>query len=286
MLVLSITAAGALLLLGYGKYRLHKFKSNNKVLEKHIAERTQQMESIVEELSFSKQALLERNLVQQRLLTAIGHDIKSPLKFLEMVSRQYLEKLKVGEGDRTTSIRVTSILQESSYRLYLLTDNLLQYLKLYANDGAITLEKVSLRPLVEEKCILFKDIAESSENKILNKVSDDLCVKSDITLLRVILHNLFDNATKVTRGGLITIEGLALGDKVSLRVSDTGPGMMESLVDWCNNKEIESGKIITGGMGLIIVKELANLINSTLRVSSQPAKGTVIELTLPEVPCS
>ena len=286
LLILPITATGVLLLIGYGKYRLHKFKSNNKVLEKHIAERTRQMESTVEELNHSRQALLERNLVQQRLLTAISHDIKSPLKFLEMVSRQYLEKLKVGEGDRATSIRVTSILQEGSYRLYLLTDNLLQYLKLYANDGAITIEKVHLRSLVEEKCILFKDIAESGANQILNKVPDDLCVEGDITLLRVILHNLFDNATKVTQEGLIEIEALVIENQVSLRVSDTGPGMMESLVDWCNNKEVESGRVMTGGMGLIIVKELVNLINSTIRVSSQPSKGTVIELTLPSVPCS
>jgi signal transduction histidine kinase len=280
-----VVVTGIFLLWVYVRFRLREIKNNNFLLERRIAERTREMESVIDELNHFKQALLERNLVQQRLLTAISHDIKSPLRFLEMVSRQYLEKLKAGEGDRTSSIRVASILQEGSYRLFLLTDNLLEYLKLYAHEGAITMEKVPLYSLVEEKRILFMDIAATSQNEILNRVPDDLCVKSDITLLRVILHNLLDNATKVTRDGQITIEGEAIIDQVSLTVKDTGPGMTESLVNWCNNRDAGSERMTIAGTGLLIVKELISLINGKLNVSSKPGNGTVIELILPKESC-
>ncbi len=281
-----VVAVAVIFLLGvYVRLRLRTIKNNNLLLERRIAERTREMESVIDELSHFKQALLKRNLVQQRLLTAISHDIKSPLRFLEMVSRQHLEKLKAGEGDRASSLRVAGILQEGSYRLFLLTDNLLEYLKLYAHEGAITMEKLRLYTLVEEKRILFADIAASGENQILNNMPDNLCVKSDITLLRVILHNLLDNATKVTRSGEIIIEAEAIHDEVSLSVSDTGPGMIESLVDWCNNKDAGSENTRTGGTGLIIVKELINLINGRLYVSSNPGNGTVIQLILPKTSC-
>jgi signal transduction histidine kinase len=266
----------------YARRRLSKIKNNNLVLEKRIAERTREMEFMLNELIISKHELLERNRIQQRLLTAISHDIKSPLKFLEMVARQFLENLKNGADDRATSVRVAGLLQEGSYRLYLLTDNLLQYLKLYSTEGIIVTQPVHLHSLVEEKRTLFADIAASGGNKIRNQISSDLEVNSDVTLLNVILHNLLDNAVKVTKDGLIIIDGKINESNVIIQVSDTGAGMRAHLVEWCNDtQQLRSNVGVTGGLGLIIVKELVHLIGGKLEVRSQPGNGTVIQLVLP-----
>ena len=266
----------------YAMLRLSKIKNNNLVLEKRIAERTREMEFMLNELIISKHELLERNRIQQRLLTAISHDIKSPLKFLEMVARQFLENLKNGAGDRATSVRVAGLLQEGSYRLYLLTDNLLQYLKLYSTEGIIVTQPIHLYSLVEEKRALFADIAASGGNEIRNQISSDLEVKSDVTLLNVILHNLLDNAVKVTKDGLIIIDGEINESNVIIQVSDTGAGMRAHLVEWCNDtQQFRSNVGVTGGLGLIIVKELVHLIGGKLEVRSQPGNGTVIQIVLP-----
>lgn len=280
-----IAAIGLFLLWGFLKLRVHHFRRSNLLLEKKIAGRTKQMQSMLQELTLSREALEERNRVQQRLLTAISHDIKSPLMFQEMVARQFLENLRKGEGERATSIKVAELLQEGSYRLFLLTENLLQYLKLYANGEAIRMEPVYLFSLVDEKRRLFADIAASKGNYIMNRMPDDLFVESDETLLSVILHNLLDNALKVTTDGEVFIDGEEQQDHVIIRVSDTGAGMRQHLVEWCNDSSPTDSNVgITGGMGLLIVKELVHWIGGTLKVNSEQGKGTLIQLILPVGP--
>lgn len=270
------------LLWSFVKLRVRHFKRSNLILERKIADRTTEMQSMLLELTLSREALEERNRVQQRLLTAISHDIKSPLIFLEMVARQFLENLKKGQHDVNTSLRVAGLLQEGSYRLFLLTDNLLRYLKLYASGGGIRRKPVYLFRLVDEKCRLFADIAASKGNHLTNRMPDDLYVESDETLLTVILHNLLDNALKVTTDGEVIINGEEQEEYIIIRVSDTGAGMRPHLVEWCNDSNsTDSNTEMTGGMGLIIVKELVYLIGGTLKASSEQGKGTVIQLLLP-----
>ena len=252
-----------------------------------MSEKIEEIQSILLELSISKQALLKRNLVQQRLLTVISHDIKSPLIFLEMAARQFLKNLKSGTSDRVDSIKVAGLLQEGSYRLCLLIDNLLHYLKIYSREGAINIESVNLYELVNEKCRLFADIAASDGNQIVNCMPPDLYVKSDITSLNVILHNLLDNATKVTRDGQIKIGGELAGEYIHMRISDTGSGMAHHLIEWCNDIQRPfSGSGLTGGLGLVIVKELVDLIGGKLQVTSEPGNGTLINISLPVISIS
>ena len=280
-----IAAIGLFLIWAIVKFRVHHFKRSNLVLEEKIAARTKEIQSMLQELTFSRQALEARNKVQQRLLTAISHDIKSPLMFQELVARQYLENLRKGQGDMDMSLRVAELLQEGSYRLFLLTDNLLQYLKLYANGGIIHTKPVGLFGLADEKCRLFVDIAVSKGNHLTNAMPDDLYVRSDETLLSVILHNLLDNALKVTTDGKVIVDGEEQQEYIIIRVSDTGAGMRPQLIEWCNdNNPTDSNTEMTGGMGLIIVKELVQMIGGTLQVSSEAGKGTVIQLMLPVEP--
>lgn len=280
-----IAVIGLLLLWGFLKLRVHHFKRSNLILEKKIPGRTKQMQSMLQELTLSREALEERNRVQQRLLTAISHDIKSPLMFQEMVARQFLENLRKGQDDMATSVKVAELLQEGSYRLLLLTDNLVQYLKLYANGESIHSKPVHIFSLVDDKRRIFAEIAASKGNYITNRIPDDLYVESDDTLLSVILHNLLDNALKVTTDGEVFIDGEEQQDHVIIRVSDTGAGMRQHLVEWCNdNSPTDSNIGITGGMGLLIVKELVHWIGGTLKVNSEQGKGTLIQLMLPVGP--
>ncbi len=252
-----------------------------------MSEKIEEMQSILPELSISQQVLVKKNLVLQRLLTAISHDIKSPLVFLEMAARQFFKNLKSGTSDRVDSIKVAGLLQEGSYRLCLLTDNLLHYLKIYSREGAINIESVNLYELVNEKCRLFADIAASDGNQIVNSIPPDLYVKSDITSLKVILHNLLDNATKVTRDGQIKIGGELNGEYIHMRISDTGSGMAHHLIEWCNDIQGPfSGSGLTGGLGLVIVKELVDLIGGKLQVTSEPGNGTLINISLPVISIS
>lgn len=205
--------------------------------------------------------------------------------FQEMVARQFLENLRKGQDDMATSVKVAELLQEGSYRLLLLTDNLVQYLKLYANGESIHSKPVHIFSLVDDKRRIFAEIAASKGNYITNRIPDDLYVESDDTLLSVILHNLLDNALKVTTDGEVFIDGEEQQDHVIIRVSDTGAGMRQHLVEWCNdNSPTDSNIGITGGMGLLIVKELVHWIGGTLKVNSEQGKGTLIQLMLPVGP--
>jgi signal transduction histidine kinase len=105
-------------------------------------------------------------------------------------------------------------------------------------------------------------------------------------LLNVIIHNLLDNATKVTRKGSIRIFAQAINNEIQIIIEDTGPGMIPEIVDWCNDPDVikQEGNenTIPMGLGLLIVKELLASIDGKLRVESNPGKGTRMMLVFRE----
>ncbi len=187
------------------------------------------------------------------------------------------------EGDDPYDVHKNAqMLYEAGYRMYYLTDNLLQYIKLSGRDKHIVLEAVDLAAVVGEKVAIFRDIAASQQTTVINDIPPGVKVRSNFRLLGVIIHNLLDNAVKVTYEGQIRLL-VVPGDTVRIVIEDTGIGMHPDMVSWCN-AVFTDGHPPHGttaghsGFGLVIIKELLALMGGRLWVSSSHEKGTRIEL--------
>lgn len=220
------------------------------------------------------QKQLESEFMHQKLLLAsISHDIKSPLRFL-MTTTGRLAKT----NPDLPTIRAIS---QSSYRLYHYMKNLLEYTQFRYRNTRITFNYLDVHELVAQKFAIFIGDAESSGNKFLNSVPPGVILKNNVQLLSIVLHNLIDNANKMTNSGTIEVTHQDYRDSVHLIVKDTGPGMDPAIIAWMNSSEKLPGEDLdpdSFGMGLVIVKEVSALIHARLFVQPNETQGVAVSI--------
>ncbi|NML22040.1 GHKL domain-containing protein [Pseudoflavitalea sp. G-6-1-2] len=268
----------------YMRIKLGYIKRKNAQLEEKIDERTQALQTTLNELQQSEESLRKQTRIQHRLITAISHDIKTPLKFLTDIARRAYQS-KPEELGADELRRSAHLIYDSGHRMYHLTDNLLQFIRLNSEDRKFNFDTISLYDLVQSKLQLFREIAADQSTSIENRIVAPFSMMNNHHLLGIVLHNLIDNAVKATYNGSIRIDAERDEQEIIIRVEDTGFGMNDEMKQWCNDESTIKGNASAGstGFGLIIVKDLVELMHGIIRVSSQENKGTLIELHFPDL---
>lgn len=271
-----------LLIFIYIKIRLQVIKRNNRQLEIRIARRTQKLSQTLRALELSEQELRHQTQIQEMLIAAISHDIKSPIRYL-LLSAQKMHHFIVNKKYDSLPV-FNSGIQETTSKIYNTVDNLLNYISVQMKKGKVLSEEFDLYDLVEEKIKLFENIAAINNTVIVNNLNKQSIVLCNRALLAVVVHNLIDNAVKFTANGRITINSEHPDEFSYLTIEDTGTGLSDELIQWLNNNDKRNINIDTAeghmGMGLVIVKELLFAIKSNLSVATNNDGGTIIKLTL------
>lgn len=264
--------------------RTQYIKRKNIQLEQLIREQTAELQIALTDLQQSQQELMRQADWQQKMLAVLSHDIKAPLKYL-MYTADYIQRGLEQEGNSAYAEHSQAV-NEYTRRLYHTMDNLLQYIQTQLKEGQVSFQSVDAWKLVEDKKSIFDDIARRVNTVIENKIIPGVSFYSNQQLLAVMIHNLIDNAIKVTENGTVTIEAGNGHSRAYIRVSDTGIGMSPALVEWLNRENEEtqpaeySGAKGSGtGIGLLIVKGLALFLHIRIKAESTE-RGSSVTLWL------
>lgn len=275
----SVLLVLILSVLCYIRFRLNSIKRKNESLEKRISERTHRLKETIFAQRASEDRLKQQNYLQQRLLAVIAHDIMTPLQYLEISARNTYEQFPEKNGSTPEALKR---IHRSAHRLFHFTDNLVQYMKVSLAGTPPDNEQVCLVELIGEKVAIFSEAARQKGNIIENTVTRTICVRSNRQLLSIVLHNLLDNAVKYTRGGRIVFSATHTNQGTMLILDDTGKGMDEKLMTWCNNfvslNPDQETIIAANGLGLTIVRELLGMMDIKMLALPGPEGGTRIEL--------
>ncbi|HEY0272003.1 MAG TPA: HAMP domain-containing sensor histidine kinase, partial [Chitinophaga sp.] len=254
---------------------LYKRRKDRRQLQKMQVEYEAMQNSVVK-LEQLETLLRQHMRVQERLITAILHDIKSPLYYLLISARALSSRITTSTDGLQAD---AAAFYDATYRMYQLLDNLLQYVKLHAQNKHNVQEPIGLRALVAEKVDIFSNMAATKRIVIENDIDAALTLRSDRAMLAIILHNLLDNAIKFTESGTVQITAAVAGGRVHLKIKDSGVGMHAGWMDWVNLplSATTPAYPAENGLGLIIVKELLAEIRGQLKMSSNE-QGTVAEV--------
>jgi heavy metal sensor kinase len=220
---------------------------------------------------------------QRRFVDHAAHEMQTPLTVLQGNLEVALLKARTSEEYREALINNL----EQVGRLITLTRSLLTLAKFTGDKPPVHLVPLALEPLIHdlvaELAILFDErrITLSCESQSVPPVL------GDAQWLKQALINLLDNALRYTPpGGAVTVRLRAVGEEVAVAVEDTGHGIEPDHLphlferfyrtDWARAKD--SGGT---GLGLPIVKEIAEAHGGAISVTSHVGKGSVFTLRLP-----
>jgi len=237
-----------------------QLKSNNQILEEQ------------------KEQLNQSNDIKSRLLSVLGHDLKSPFNTLIGLLGILNEDWEV-MSDKEKQEQIKSV-QTSSLRTYQLLEDVLQFSKI--NLGIIKQEtiKINLLQLMTEASELIENEARKKEIHISTKGNINLNIDSNPFLIKQILQNFLTNAIKFTkRGGQISLNAQIVSSQVRICVEDNGIGMPKENLEHIftsdfNYNRLGTEKEKSTGLGLILVHEYAKLINAKIEVESEVNKGS------------
>lgn len=141
--------------------------------------------------------------------------------------------------------------------------------------------KVGLAGLVRDACEAVAPIA--TERMVLS-VPDDFEMWTVPSRLRQILINLIANASKYATVGSITVEARLVDDIVTVEVLDRGPGLPPGNPEELFELFRQGDHTVPGGMGvgLHVVRRLANSLGGTVALQPREGGGTVARVTLPQ----
>ena len=222
--------------------------------------------------------LSERNERQRLFIGGVTHEFKTPMTGL-ILHAGLLRRANLSEDERDASLAHIEVQTQWLERL---TQNLL---KLTTSDEEIELQSVDIPELLE-------DVKEGVEPK-LHERGAALCVQCEADtlvlnpdLMHSLLNNLIVNAANAYDADapekpiLLTVKGKTFS------VSDRGRGIPTEAIDrifepFFRVDKSRSKKQGGSGLGLALVKTIADAHGAAITVDSEPDKGTTVSVTLP-----
>jgi signal transduction histidine kinase len=209
--------------------------------------------------------------------------MQTPLTVLQGNLEVTLLKARTSEEYRDALINNL----EQVERLITLTRSLLTLAKFTSDKPPVQLVPLALEPLIRELVDDLTIIADERRIKLSFESQSVPPVLGDAQWLKQAVINLLDNALRYTTwDGAVTVRLKAVGEGIAMAVEDTGHGIEPDHLphlferfyrtDWARAKD--SGGT---GLGLPIVKEIAEAHHGTITVESQVGKGSVFTVTLP-----
>lgn len=227
------------------------------------------------------------NSQRLKMLSVIGHDLRTPLATIQGFADMLQEDLK--QGNYESALKFTDVIQATAHKSMNLLLNLVEWAKM--QDGKITLERsvVNLTHAVAEAIDFFKEIAAQKEVEIRFQNNEDLTVDADFKYLQVLFRNLISNAVKFSHPrGIVEVWLSAQHDPetVAITVKDFGIGIDEKYLRTLfepgtrYHRAGTSGEL-SSGLGLILCKEITDMHEGTITIASSEGNGTEVTLTLP-----
>ena len=242
---------------------------------------------MIQRHQYEDQLLQARRLAEQanearaRFLSMMSHDLRTPLTSItghaSLLAGGMYGPLTANQSDGVTRIR------DAAQELLRMINDILNFAKLESGHVDMKVIPVAVRDAVARAESLVR-VRLEEERLAFETTCDGGEVLADPDRLQQALLNLLTNAIKFTpAGGRITVSCARDGDRVLLRVHDTGIGIPPDQLQRVFEPfvQLDSTRADGVGLGLAISRELTRAMGGELTVESTPGDGATFTIALP-----
>jgi two-component system, OmpR family, phosphate regulon sensor histidine kinase PhoR len=223
-------------------------------------------------------------------LSTISHELRTPLTSIA----GYAELLRDGDAGPVTDqmTGMLEVIERNTVRLRALIEDLLMLSRIESGAYRGTVAHIDLAALVGSVARSLRPQADAAELQLdVHTGPHPVPVLGDEMQLERVVLNLLSNAVKFTPPGgrvLLGLEPAPEGDAVLLRVLDTGIGIPEGEQEQLFSRFFRASNAVERavpgtGLGLSIVRGILEHHGGSLKLTSEPGKGTEVLVRLPLV---
>ena len=220
---------------------------------------------------------IERGVQREKQFTAdASHEIRTPLTAIRGILEVLIRKKRTPEQYEE---KIGHVIQEVD-RLHAMSEQLLAVARMESNTIQVQKNAVALHAFFQSEAQKWQPRLQAKNMTMHLDMPASALVHTDAALLRVMVDNLLDNSLKYGHpGGRITCQWLA--EEHCLRISDDGPGIAPENLPHLFERffradEARSTQIPGAGLGLSVVKKLADLLH--IELSAANDQGAVFSL--------
>jgi protein-histidine pros-kinase len=234
-----------------------------------------------QEIIAARQAAERAQKANTAFLAAASHDLRQPVQALSLLNGALRRTVK--------DERAREMIDSQEHSLTAMTNLLNSLLDISRLDaGAVTpeIEEFPIQRLIDR---LSAEFGRQASHKGLEFTSEPCAasVRSDPNLLSEIIQNLVSNAIRYTDSGSVRLRCDCSGDVCRLEVVDTGIGIeqdqLEAIFKEFHQTKTPGSSTEGFGLGLAIVRRLADLLRHDIGVESEPGKGSMFYVSVPVV---
>jgi signal transduction histidine kinase len=241
-------------------------------------------------LEENNRKLIELDQLKSRFFANVSHELRTPLTLLLAPMETLIQTFESSVDEKSRELLQT--MHRNGMRLLKLINDLLDLIRLESGRLEVKAEPLPVNEFVSGLASAVRQVASTKSISVECFVDPELgTMLSDHDKLEKIALNLLFNATKFTpNGGHIWLRAEKQGEHFILIVKDNGVGIAEKSLPFVFDRfwqeDSSSKRKFQGvGIGLALVKELAEAQGGTTTVDSQEGKGATFIVKLPYKRC-
>ena len=240
------------------------------------------------ELESAKSAAEKANLAKSDFLSGMSHELRSPLNAI-LGFAQLMDTASPPPSDIQKE-SITQILQ-AGWHLLKLINEILDLSVVESGKVSLSLEPVSL-PEVLLECQTMMEAQAQQRGIVMTfpQFKQPSFIWADQTRLKQIVINLLSNAIKYNQAsGQVTVDYTVMSsERIRISFKDTGAGLspekITQLFQPFNRLGQEAGIVAGTGIGLVVTKQLVELMDGVMGVDSTVGQGSVFWVELRSTP--
>lgn len=271
-------------------YRSLRHRRREMNLQRVIREKTRELQRSNEQLMInnsklnkSYKILKRNNVVRDKLISIVTHEVKSPLRYFQMKLSRIINTPNENIGQINKSLMEV---EKASSQTYDIVERISDWVLLYKSGLDTREDKVHIWHIFDLVADHFHMQIEEKKITVSNEIDRSLYISVNETLFLLVINNLVSNAVKFTEQGSIKFTSHVSDDFLFLVISDTGTGMTESQLQQFNDTTMIASKKGTRseqglGLALYMISEIIHDMNGEIVLSHNTPTGIVATLKLP-----